>query len=192
MKTIKDGLGRTLYEFNSIHPGGLPCNSNKRDHECRNCKGPSSMRSASTIRTAVPPKRDAAGRTLCSTCGGHKTAVTTATVLPEPERKTPAEWLKHFAEKLGVSVVSLQPNDYTPAPDPYAPTIAARRAATATPASRFADQWKADRLAEYQAEYARADARRAEHRPAPVADTTDYTPPDPYALAIARRKEMGR
>lgn len=69
----------------------------------------------------------------------------------------------------------------------YAAGIAQLRAAEATPASRFADAYKAVRLRELDIEYAEQDAFRAA-QPAPrvlsTAELKNFEPPDPYAAGI--------
>ena len=73
-------------------------------------------------------------------------------------------------------------NDYTP-PDSYAPSLAKLRAANATPESTFAEQYKADRLRELDAEYARVELRAAQ-QPRPcltAAELATFSPPNPYA-----------
>jgi hypothetical protein len=87
---------------------------------------------------------------------------------------------------------SIMDNDYTP-PDPYAPHPAQLSAAQATPLSTFEDRWKAERTAEFEAEWQEADAFRAA-QPAPermsAEDVKQYSPPDPYAAALAAPKEQ--
>lgn len=77
--------------------------------------------------------------------------------------------------------------DFAP-PDPYAPGIAAMRAAASgTPESLFAERYAAERTDAHQAEYAEWEARAAE-RPAPrvlsAAELKEFEPPDPYAAGI--------
>ena len=76
------------------------------------------------------------------------------------------------------------------APDSYAPSVAKRRAAEATPASRFAEEYKAARLRELDAEYAEMTARHAA-APRPrltAAQVVEFTPPDPYRIALDKMK----
>jgi hypothetical protein len=72
--------------------------------------------------------------------------------------------------------------DYAP-PDSYAPSISALRAANATPASRFEEQYKADRLREIDEQHA---AWAAKPKPKPLraltaAELAASVPPNPYA-----------
>lgn len=78
-------------------------------------------------------------------------------------------------------------NDYTP-PDSYAPSIAKLRAANATPASRFTEEYAATRTKEL------ADSRAASAtiKPKPLRALTATelaAPPDPYAAGLAAMKE---
>ena len=70
--------------------------------------------------------------------------------------------------------------------------IAARRAATATKATTFAERHRAERIAAYEAEYAKwAVWRAAQPKPrvASAADLVKYAAPKPYDLAIVKMKE---
>lgn len=167
--------------------GAVCCAGNTPDYpRCQSCKakagGPSPMKAASAFRTIGP-----AGINHACPVHGKARAATPA----EPVRKTDTEWLKHFAVELGVPVASLTTVEHVAAPpDAYGPSIAARHEAEATPESTFRKQYAADRMREFSEEYARADARRAEHRPTPIT-AIDCTPPDPYRIALdARKREM--
>ena len=77
-------------------------------------------------------------------------------------------------------------------PDPYAPHLAEIRAASSTPMSKFEDQYKAQREAEFAQERAERE-RYAAERPAvrtlSAADLKQYEPPDPYAAELKALKE---
>jgi hypothetical protein len=75
--------------------------------------------------------------------------------------------------------------DFTP-PDAFAADIIKRREAEPTPESRFAEQYKAARLRELDAEHAEIDASIAA-APQPrltAAELAEWDPPDPYAAGI--------
>jgi hypothetical protein len=83
------------------------------------------------------------------------------------------------------------------APRPYDAPLKARVAANVTPEREFENTYKARRLAEFAAEYARTDAHR-EANPSPrltAAEAAEfherYRAPDPYAagLKALRAKE---
>jgi hypothetical protein len=66
------------------------------------------------------------------------------------------------------------------------------RAATATSLSRFADEWKAERLRDLEREAAEVAAEVAavpRMTAAEQADLASYRPPDPYAAGIKALRE---
>jgi hypothetical protein len=79
-------------------------------------------------------------------------------------------------------------------PDSYAPHLARLRAAAATPESRFAERYKAERLRALELEYAAA-ALRAAQEPEPritAAPLAKYAPPNGYKIALDKLKETRR
>lgn len=106
---------------------------------------------------------------------------------------------KHFVAKtLRESVHTNQEDrmeNYTPQ-DPYADGLKKLRAASATSASRFEDEYKAARLREFEAEYARLATLRAAHAArlaaTPHADLESYAPPDPYRAGLDKMRSEKR
>src|SRR5689334_3327457 len=84
--------------------------------------------------------------------------------------------------------------DVAAAPDPYAAPLAAMRAASATPASKFEEQWKAERLRALQGEYVEI-AAQGEASPSvrlTVGDLAAYAAPDAYAEGLEKIRNMRR
>lgn len=83
--------------------------------------------------------------------------------------------------------------DYTP-PNPYAAGLASLRAAEATPESRFAEQYAAERLRALAAERAALDAH-IEANPFPrltAAEAAEYAAPNGYQLALDKMRSEAR
>ena len=87
----------------------------------------------------------------------------------------------------------MKDNDYTP-PDPYAADLAKLRAGRSTPESRFAEQWKGERLRTLAAEHAALDAHIAAtpERRVSAAELAKYAPPNQYAAGIRALQESKR
>jgi hypothetical protein len=77
---------------------------------------------------------------------------------------------------------------YTP-PNPYERDLAALRAASATPESRFENDYRAARRRAFEAEYAAAALRTAEQPASRVTNLVECKPPDPYREGIRLLRE---
>jgi hypothetical protein len=82
--------------------------------------------------------------------------------------------------------------DYTPV-DPYEPSLARLRAATATSESLLADRYREHRAAEFAAEYKASALRGASvSGPRGQRPNRDYTPPDPYKAGLDKLRDAAR
>jgi hypothetical protein len=95
-----------------------------------------------------------------------------------------------LVETRAMRHASADDDEYSAAPDPYAPGLAKLRSATSTPESRFEEQWKAERFAEVE----RFAELVGEHRFPRLSDDElkAYAPPDPYAAGLRAIKEARR
>jgi len=94
----------------------------------------------------------------------------------------------------GNTVILKTAEDGTPS-DAYAAPLAAMRAAAATPESKFAEQFKAERLRDLAGEYARADAddaTRPATRTLSAAERAEFAPPNGYQIALDAMKKENR
>jgi hypothetical protein len=79
-------------------------------------------------------------------------------------------------------------DDYTP-PNSYQLALQRMRRAVSTPESRFAEQWKAQRMRELMNEPASVVVRGAQRStPCSAAELAACVPPDPYAAGIAKMR----
>jgi hypothetical protein len=98
-------------------------------------------------------------------------------------------WLRvrHLAAtqpNIDAAFRALADDDHIPAaPNPYEQGLKTLRAATATDASRFEDEWKASRLRELEATRTALDAETPEPR-LTTAELAEWTPPNAYAAGI--------
>ena len=118
-------------------------------------------------------------------CSGPSTCRYCRSMLSETPEQACARFAAEDTER-GLRSASFRAGaDEYAAPDAYAPALAARKAAEATPASTFRERYAAERTAANQAEYAEWEARAAE-RPAPrvlsAADLKQYEPPHSYLM----------